>query len=232
MTRGPTILAFDTSGPFCAVALCIDGEIVSQQFEDMTRGQAERLMPTIEDVMDAYGTTYEELDAIGVGVGPGNFTGIRIAVAAARGLALSLGIPAVSVTGFESLHWLADCPHERSLVVLPAPHGKTYAQVFDAGRAQGGALCRNFKKDGMHDLGALSLIIGPDNDGSFAFTSGVPANAPDARPTQVGRRQAEAIAAVAASKLQTEAERSAPAPLYIRDADAAPSRILPPKILA
>lgn len=238
MTRGPTILAFDTSGSFCAVSLRIDGKIVSQQFEEMGRGQAERLMPMIQDVMDANGAVYEELDAIGVGVGPGNFTGIRIAVAAARGLTLSLGVPAIGVTGFETLHWLADCPHERSLVVLPAPQGKTYAQVFDAGRAQGDPLCRDFEVDGVHDLGLLSLVIGPETEESFAFRvsyelspSGVPIDAPDARPTPMGQRQAEAVAALTTSKLQTETVRSAPAPLYIRDADAAPSRIQPPKIL-
>ena len=69
----------------------------------MTRGQAEHLMPMLDQTLAEAGVAWGDLDAIGVGVGPGNFTGIRISVAAARGLALSLGIPAIGVSGFEAL---------------------------------------------------------------------------------------------------------------------------------
>lgn len=98
-----TILAFDTSGPHCAVSLLMNGAIVSERFEAMAKGQAERLFPLIEEVMAETGAVWEEIDAIAVGTGPGNFTGIRIAVSAARGLALSLNIPAIGVSGFAAL---------------------------------------------------------------------------------------------------------------------------------
>ncbi|WP_330449860.1 tRNA (adenosine(37)-N6)-threonylcarbamoyltransferase complex dimerization subunit type 1 TsaB [Paracoccus marcusii] len=73
--------------------------------EDMTKGQAERLMPMLEEMLAGAGLGWGDLDAIGVGTGPGNFTGIRVAVAAARGLALSLGIPAIGVEAPEALAW-------------------------------------------------------------------------------------------------------------------------------
>lgn len=68
----------------------------------MQKGQAERLFPLLEDMLSEGGATWADLTAIGVGIGPGNFTGIRISVSAARGLALSLGIPAVGISSFEA----------------------------------------------------------------------------------------------------------------------------------
>ena len=73
----------------------------------MAKGQAERLMGLLEEVLAAQKTTWQDLSAIAVGVGPGNFTGIRIGVSAARGLALGLGIPAYGVTGFDARQRLA-----------------------------------------------------------------------------------------------------------------------------
>jgi len=99
----PLILAFDTSAAHCAVALLEGPEVLTGRVEDMARGQAEHLMPMLDSALKDQGRRWDDLAAIGVGIGPGNFTGIRIAVAAARGLALSLGIPAIGVNGFEAL---------------------------------------------------------------------------------------------------------------------------------
>ena len=92
------ILAFDTSGPHCAAALLEDGQITAARCEEMAKGQAERLMPLLEEILTEAGRDWRALDRIGVGVGPGNFTGIRISVSAARGLALGLGVPAIGVS--------------------------------------------------------------------------------------------------------------------------------------
>ena len=68
----------------------------------MARGQGERLMGLLQDLLDGASHKWCDLTALGVGIGPGNFTGIRISVAAARGLALSLRIPAIGVSSFEA----------------------------------------------------------------------------------------------------------------------------------
>lgn len=81
----------------------------------MTKGQAERLFPLLEELLAEAGLSWSDLDAIGVGVGPGNFTGIRISVAAARGLALSLNIPAVGVSATEAV--ACDAPRPCRAVV-------------------------------------------------------------------------------------------------------------------
>jgi len=126
-----TILAFDTSGPFVAAAL-LHGETLHARTEEMSRGQAERLMPMIEEVMAMASTTWTDLDAIGVGIGPGNFTGIRISVATARGLALALRIPAVGVSALEAI--AHDRPGETT-VAVDARADRLYRQTFRDGTA-------------------------------------------------------------------------------------------------
>jgi tRNA threonylcarbamoyl adenosine modification protein YeaZ len=97
------ILGFSTAGPYCGAALFDGAEISSALHEELAKGQAERLMPMLEEVLQAGGASFDDLKGIGVGIGPGNFTGIRIAVSAARGLAMGLGIPAVGVSVLEAL---------------------------------------------------------------------------------------------------------------------------------
>ncbi|MDP5360876.1 MAG: tRNA (adenosine(37)-N6)-threonylcarbamoyltransferase complex dimerization subunit type 1 TsaB, partial [Paracoccaceae bacterium] len=101
MQPNPIILAFDTSAAHCAAALLLGDRIVTR-VDEMAKGQAEHLMPMLEEMLRAAGLSWADLDGIGVGVGPGNFTGIRISLAAARGLSLGLGKPAIGVNGFEA----------------------------------------------------------------------------------------------------------------------------------
>ncbi len=128
MTRpDPTVLAFDTSAAHCAAALLMGGEIVAERYEEMKKGQAERLFPMLDEVLGEVGAVWAELDAIGVGIGPGNFTGIRIAVSAARGLSMSLGIPSVGVSMFETTQELS----RRAQVAVKAPRDASYFMDFD-----------------------------------------------------------------------------------------------------
>ena len=90
MASDPLVLGFDTSAAHCAAALVRGDEIFASKALQMSRGQAEHLMPLLEEVLASAGVSWSDLDAIGVGIGPGNFTGIRISVSAARGLALGL----------------------------------------------------------------------------------------------------------------------------------------------
>jgi len=115
MASDPLILAFDTSAAHCAAALLSGDRIVISTAEEMTRGQAERLMPLLQELLAEAGFTWQDLSALGVGVGPGNFTGIRIAVSAARGLALGLDVPAVGVSGCEARAYLA--PVDTSITI-------------------------------------------------------------------------------------------------------------------
>ena len=122
------ILAFDTSGPHIAVCV-LDGDTVcAASFDEMAKGQAEQLFPKIEDALAKAGAAYADITRIGVGTGPGNFTGIRISVSAARGLALSLGVPAIGVTALEA--YALDAP-QPVVPLVDAKRGNVYAQRFD-----------------------------------------------------------------------------------------------------
>ena len=122
MTR-PLILGFDTSAAHCAAALTRGDQVLEARGEVRAKGQAERLMDLLNEVLAAQKATWQDLSAIGVGVGPGNFTGLRIGVSAARGLALGLGIPAYGVTGFEARQRLAASGTQ---VAIAAPRQMVY----------------------------------------------------------------------------------------------------------
>ena len=123
----PLILAFDTSAAHCAAALLSGDVLLAARSEEMGRGQAERLMPMLEEVLAEAGAGWRDLAALGVGIGPGNFTGVRIAVAAARGLALGLAVPAIGVTGFEARAFAGPRP---LWVAIEAPRAQAYLQRF------------------------------------------------------------------------------------------------------
>ncbi|MEL6236343.1 MAG: tRNA (adenosine(37)-N6)-threonylcarbamoyltransferase complex dimerization subunit type 1 TsaB [Pseudomonadota bacterium] len=97
------ILGFDCSAAQCAVALVLGETARSRRRVELPRGQDALLIPLLADCLADAGLAWRDLSAIAVCTGPGNFTGIRIAVAAARGLALGLGIPAIGVGRLQAL---------------------------------------------------------------------------------------------------------------------------------
>ncbi|MFQ6551516.1 tRNA (adenosine(37)-N6)-threonylcarbamoyltransferase complex dimerization subunit type 1 TsaB [Aestuariibius insulae] len=225
----PTILAFDTSAAHCAAALLSGGRIVAERFEEMTRGQAERLMPLLEEVLVEAGCAWDELDAIGVGVGPGNFTGIRIAVSAARGLALGLGVPAVGVSGFELLgggdpgRAVADAAGP-VLICLPAPRDTAYVQLVSAEGVPGPYRVVDSKTERLRDDEQSAAAVGA---AAALFEGRVRVERAQLDPRSVSVR----IAEIAARKVATGEALPRPAPLYVRAADAAPPREAAPVIL-
>ena len=94
------ILAIDTALDACAAAVLDTsaGKLIAQESQAMKRGHAEALMPLIARVMKASGVAFAALDRIAVTTGPGSFTGLRVGLSAARGIALAAGKPVVGVT--------------------------------------------------------------------------------------------------------------------------------------
>jgi tRNA threonylcarbamoyladenosine biosynthesis protein TsaB len=97
------VLAFDSSGSGCAAAVLGDDRLLAHESVAMQRGQAEHLVPMIARVMTAAGLGFGELDLIAVTLGPGAFTGVRIGIATAQGLALATGVPALGLGCFEAV---------------------------------------------------------------------------------------------------------------------------------
>jgi tRNA threonylcarbamoyladenosine biosynthesis protein TsaB len=120
------ILAFDTSSSACTAALFdSDESCVAQRDELIGRGHAERLVPMIGELMEGRAAT-----RILVGVGPGSFTGIRVAIAAAHGLAIGWG---AELMGFSSLALLAAGAAEKGALAaaVQGGHGELFVQQFD-----------------------------------------------------------------------------------------------------
>lgn len=218
------ILAFDTSGPYCAAAVLRDARLVAARREDMARGQAERLMPLLAELLAEIGAEWGELAALGVGIGPGNFTGLRISVAAARGLALSLGVPAVGVSGFDVL--AEEAPRDAGsaeVLSLAAPRGAAYLQRWRRGAALGAPV--------QIQPGDTSFAIKPTETVRGAHAQEVAAPFGARFHSAAPEQMAESIARVAARRLAAGTGLDRPAPLYVRPADAAPPRDPAPVIL-
>jgi len=214
----PLILSFDTSAAHCAVALFCGDKVLADRVQPMTKGQAEALFPMLESLLAQAGKTWRDLTAIGCGIGPGNFTGTRLSVAAARGLALSLGIPAIGVNSFDALCHGQNGP---CLALIDARRNQLYAQHIGAKTQDAPGL---FTRQDLipRFKGKIDHVLGHDAE-TIAASLGV-APALPADPLAV------AIARITAQRFGQPAPR--PAPLYLKSADAAPSRDAPPVLLS
>lgn len=173
----------------------------------MAKGQAEQLLPIAAELIDKTGKNWADLDAVAVATGPGNFTGIRISVAAARGLALALEIPAIGVSVLEAIAFGAPGP----VISLASGRGET---LF-------------FGKFGTHGTQLAPLGMVENDDLTNVLEPGF--------ELRGGRGDAaivpspETYARIAARRNWAKEPR--PAPLYLRSADAALPRETPPTIL-
>jgi tRNA threonylcarbamoyladenosine biosynthesis protein TsaB len=125
------VLGLDTCLSSCSVAV-LDGErVVASCREVMARGHQERLAPLAREVMVEAGLDFGRVDRIGVTVGPGSFTGLRVGIAFAKGLAFALDRPAVGIGTLEALAAEAD---GLVFAAIDARRGQLYLQAFDNGR--------------------------------------------------------------------------------------------------
>lgn len=223
---GRVFLAFDTAAAHCAAVLvAADGTIRAARHEEMARGQAERLLPLLAEVLAAGGCGWRDLAGLAVGIGPGNFTGVRIAVAAARGLAMGLGVPVAGISGFALLGDDAPAaPAEWRL--LPTPRDRAYLQPWQDG-APAGAPRLIDPAAPPADLAGPGLVVRGHLAGPIAAAIGGTGVAVALTPADLPARLARQTVAV----LGRGAAIPLPAPLYVRPPDADPPADLPPVIL-
>jgi tRNA threonylcarbamoyl adenosine modification protein YeaZ len=149
------ILAFDTSSAACTAALFDgDGQCLARTDEMIGRGHAERLVPMIAELMEGRGA-----DRILVGVGPGSFTGIRVAIAAAHGLAIGWD---AKLAGFSSLALLAAGERDDGQVAAAVigGHGELFVQQFDAATLQPTSDLINAPPKDAARLISTQLVVG------------------------------------------------------------------------
>ena len=124
------LLAVDTSGPVAGVAVVQDGLV---RYEAMVRNKlthSENMMPMVEEALNRCGLSAEQLDLLGVTVGPGSFTGLRIGVSAIKGMAYALGKPCKSVSTLLAMAYnftVTDCI---LCAVMDARCNQVYNSVF------------------------------------------------------------------------------------------------------
>lgn len=212
----------DTAQGVLSVALVKDGEAVSRHHEKMARGHAEALFPAIQAVLAKGGAGFGAVDALAVTIGPGTFTGLRVGLAAARGLAVATRLPVVGVTTLEALAEPVGASGDEVLLAsFDARRNEAYWQAFGA----------------MHTAPALSTIkeiavwavaleaplrlvgTGAPLLAEALAEMGVAAREPDA-PAQPDAVSVGRIAHKRLVEKGPEAFLAPPAPLYLRKADA------------
>jgi tRNA threonylcarbamoyladenosine biosynthesis protein TsaB len=205
------VLALDTCLAACSVALLRDGETLGWLSEPTARGHQERLAPMTRDLLAGSGLAFAALDRIGVTVGPGSFTGLRVGLAFAKGLAFALGRPCVGIGTLEALAASLEDGGAKA-AVIDAGRGRVYLQLFDGAASLSGpdiltletAAARLIEVQASREV----ALTGPGADllaGALRGAIVRPLPAPDPR---------------AVARLAAAAPLAPPRPVYLRPPDA------------
>jgi tRNA threonylcarbamoyladenosine biosynthesis protein TsaB len=224
MTAGATmrILAIDTALEACSAAV-IDTDyanVATHETLPMVRGHAEALIPMIARVMARARVTFTEIDRIAVTTGPGSFTGLRVGIAAARGLALAAGKPAVGLSTLAAYAapYIAADDTLPVVVAIDARHDHVYLQVF----GPGGRTLVGPRAVPLREALRLATTGGPRVTGTAATIMAAAWPAGERPPSVVDQRPAPDIAWVARLGAAAAETGSPPKPLYLRAPDAQP----------
>lgn len=215
----PAILALDASRAACSAAVLRDGTLVAAEGAAMARGQAEAMMPMVARVLTKAGMQAADAGVIAVPVGPGSFTGIRIALSAARGLALATGARIVGIDGFRVALEAAGAEGP-SVVAIDSGRGDWFARRFAHDRTNDTAPAQLGADDvaALFPSAAFDLVAPDDLIVALTASGRLPASARN-RPLDLARL---AIAAAQiAARIESDGGRGPdgaalpPRPLYI-----------------
>ena len=222
-----TLLALDTATSGCSV--CVwrtnqgEGQVLAQESLAMARGQAQELMVMVDRVLVQAGVEPADLSAVAVTRGPGAFTGLRIALATAKGFALAVGVPCVGVTTLEAIAAAVPSEELAGTFVLTCVESKRedlYVQLFDSALTP---LCEPVAADGA----ALAALLTKDatfvgvGDGAVRAQEMLAAQGIDLRLSPApGLPDTRIVAEIAAGRCDIEADAPPPEPLYLRPPDA------------
>lgn len=206
------------------MAVAIGDACAARRAEPGPRGQAEAMVPMIQQCLDEAGIGFADLDVIAVTVGPGGFTGLRVALATARGLRLALSKPAVGLSTLEAI--AAGVPEAARagrtiLAVIDARRGEVFAQAFApdltplteaivASPAEAARLA-------LDRLGGPVVLAGTGEALVLPHLPGALAGMAPAEP------DAATIARLVARRPAPPADLPAPKPIYLRAPDARPA---------
>jgi tRNA threonylcarbamoyladenosine biosynthesis protein TsaB len=216
------ILAIDTALDACAAAVLDTeaGRLIARESLPMKRGHAEALMPLIARVMDDCAVGFAALDRIAVTTGPGSFTGLRVGLSAARGIALAAGKPVVGLTTLTAYAAAAvsETGQHPIISAIDARHGHVYFQVVGG---NGSSLIRP-RVAPIEEALEAARFGAPILVGNAAGILGArwPSDAP--QPVQVDPQPAPDIAWVAWLGAAVAPDTAPARPYYLRAPDAKP----------
>jgi tRNA threonylcarbamoyladenosine biosynthesis protein TsaB len=223
------VLAIDTALAACSAAVLDTDKhaVLAHESVPMQRGHAEALMPLIAEVMSHAGAEFADLDRVAVTIGPGSFTGLRVGVAAARGIALAAGKPIVGLTTLAAYAapYVADDDPSPILAAIDARNDQVYMQLV----GHGGRSLVAPKIASLRDAARTAFTAPTRIVGSAAAM--IEAARPSGAPAAVFVANSAApdidwVARLGAAALDTG---TPPKPLYLRAPDARPqdtSRLL------
>lgn len=212
------ILAIDTALEACSVGVLVDDLAPIVRSEEVGRGHAERLMGMIGEAMADANLAFTDLDRIAVTIGPGSFTGLRIGIAAARGLALVTGVPAVGI-GTLAVHAeevRAEIGDSEVLALLAAGRGEIYGQNFAADGSEAGPAEAGSPETFALRIGGNTLIAGSGADAVIAIVGD------EAEARTVHRRSAPDVTALCHLARRAPQPDAPPRPVYLRPPEAKP----------
>jgi len=217
----PTVLAIDTSGPVAGCAVLRDGKTVHLTAMNHGLTHSETIMPAVDEALELAGLSCREIDVFAAVAGPGSFTGVRIGVCAAKGLAHAVGRPCAAVHALEALAMNFYGFDGLCCPILDARRGQVYCAAFD----MAGGLPVRALADEAQPLD--DFIARLPSDRRLAFVGdGVPVHAPAIRealgdraliaPPNLRDLRADAAALLAAARPGTWVPAAALRPIYLR----------------
>ena len=170
-------LALDTTGPACSAALVRGNQVIASDSAVIKRGHAEYLGPQVQALLGGVDISPRDLDRIAVCTGPGSFTGLRVALAFAKGLALPRGIDVVGISALQVWAAMADPKSEnRVLSSADVRRGEFFSQVFDKGAAIGAPKLHTPEIEFEADINTGNAYGLPDLDPAVLARLGIAAD--------------------------------------------------------
>ncbi len=224
-----TLLAIETAGSGCSAAVAQGGAVLAAECRAMRHGHAEALFPMVERVMEEAGLPPSQLDAVAAAIGPGGFTGIRVGLAAAHGIALAVGARLIGVSSFAAVAARVaatrggQCP--TLLVALDSRRADLYVQLFAPDAAAPLAAPQALLPDRLADFVA-SLVASSSGGAPLLIAGDAAAAAAAALDGRAGcviagnsAPDAEGVVAAALRQLRCAATADPVRPLYLRAPD-------------
>ena len=159
------ILCIETGTDVCSVGIAKDGELLSLRESDEGRDHARKVGVFVDELLRETGIVPDDLDAVAVGRGPGSYTGLRIGVSFAKGLAYGLRKPLVAVGSLDALAEVAREDYEAGILAVDGWDGAYLCPMVDARRME--VYAQVFDTEGRPQSEVSAEVVGPESFAAF-----------------------------------------------------------------